>query len=223
MGYVSFSLPKEIVLEFKKAGGYRNFIETGTFQGGSSFWAAAHFDQVYTIEIDPAISRQTASKPDCPANIEFLVGNSKDVLPQLVQRVTEPSVFWLDGHWCNKSEVGKDMECPILDEIKALKTFGDSVILIDDARAFLGPLPPPHDQSQWPRIDTLFLLLKDQFPQNFVTIADDVIYCIPPTLIPVFDAHWIRHYGTRYGKKKNFIQKTGKKVLDTFKSKPDPL
>ena len=216
MGYVSFSLPKEIVLEFKEKGGFKNFIETGTYKGGSSFWAAQHFDNVYTIEIDPEISKATASRPECPKNIEFFVGNSKDVLPELIKKINSPSLFWLDGHWCNISEVGKDMECPLMDELRALNNYKDSVILIDDARAFLGPLPPPHDESQWPRIDEIVLLLKNQFPENFVTIADDVIYCIPPKLIPVYDKSWIKYYGQRFGKKKSIIQKTGKAVLGSL-------
>lgn len=213
MGYVSFSIPKEIVLAFRDKGGLQNFIETGTFKGGTSFWAGQHFDNVYTIEIDPEISRDTASRPDCPPNISFFVGNSKDVLPELLKQIKTPSLFWLDGHWCGVSEFGKDMECPLMDELRALKDFGDSVILIDDARAFLGPLPPPHENNHWPRIDEIFLLLKDQFPQNFVTIADDVIYCIPPNLIQIFDEAWIKDYDTRFKIATGMVSKITRKLF----------
>ncbi len=214
MGYVSFSIPKKIVLRFKEKGGIKNFVETGTYKGGTCFWAGHHFDNVYTIEIDPAISKATSEDPACPANIKFYVGNSKDVLPKLVAELKGPSVFWLDGHWCNVSEMGKDMECPLIDELKALKDFGDSVILIDDARAFLGPLPPPHDNSQWPRIDEIFLLLKAQFPSNLVTIVDDVIYCVPSNLIPVFSECWIEDYKERFsGQGKNSLIEKGKTIL----------
>jgi len=207
MGYVSFSMPREIVLKFKEKASIRNFVETGTFKGNTSFWAAAHFENVYTIEIDPAISKSTSSRPDCPGNIEFFTGNSKDVLPGLVTRLSGPAVFWLDGHWCNVTEIGKDMECPLMDEIRALHQFKDSVILIDDARAFLGPLPPPHEKAQWPRIDEVFLLLKKQFPHNLVTIADDVIYCLPPDLIDVFDADWISQFNMRFGQRQGLLDK----------------
>ncbi|RFM26491.1 class I SAM-dependent methyltransferase [Deminuibacter soli] len=201
MGYISFSMPREIVLQFKDKGNIRNFIETGTYQGGTSFWAARHFEQVATVEIDPAISKATASKPDCPANIRFYVGNSKDVLPEMVKPLTGRSIFWLDGHWCNVTEMGKDMECPLMDEIRALAHLKDAVILIDDARAFLGPLPPPHNNADWPRIDEVFALLKQQYPDNLVTIADDVIYCIPPDLIGVYDADYVAQFERRFGQK----------------------
>jgi hypothetical protein len=198
MGYVSFSMPREIVIKFMEKGGIRNFVETGTFQGGTTFWAANHFDEVFTIEIDPAISKATALRPGRPKNIQFFIGNSKDVLPEVAEKLQGRSLFWLDGHWCNVTELGKDMECPLMDELRALDKMKDAVILIDDARAFLGPLPPPHDNTQWPRIDEIFLLLKQQFPDNLVTIADDVIYCLPPDLISTYDEDWISNFNKRF-------------------------
>ena len=52
MGFVTFSMPQEIVLSFIQGGKIVNFIETGTFRGGTTFWAAQHFENVYTIEIN---------------------------------------------------------------------------------------------------------------------------------------------------------------------------
>jgi hypothetical protein len=204
-------MPKEIVLKFKEKGLIANFVETGTFQGGTCFWAGGHFDRVYTIEIDPEISKVTAAKPDCPKNIRFYVGDSKDVLQDLVKELEGRTIFWLDGHWCNVTELGKDKECPLIDEIKAIVHLKDAVILIDDARAFLGPLPPPHDNSQWPRVDEIFLLLKKQFPDNLVSIADDVIYCIPPDLVNVFYDDWINNFKRRFGQEQSLLNKIANK------------
>ena len=213
MGYIDFSMPREIVLKFAAKGGIVNFVETGTYKGNTSYWAAAHFEHVFTIEIDPEISRTTASRPDCPKNIRFLVGNSKDVLPEIVGQIQGRSIFWLDGHWCNVTEMGKDMECPLMEELISLRSIPDAVILIDDARAFLGPLPPPHDNKQWPRIDDIVLLLKKQFPQNLVTIADDVIYCLPPDMIGIFDEDWIRKFQRRFESRQGYLQKLWKRMV----------
>ncbi len=207
MGHVSFSIPRDIVVEFQQKGAIENFIETGTYKGGTCFWAARHFKNVYTIEIDPEISKETASRKDCPTNIQFYVGNSKDVMPELVRELEGRSFFWLDGHWCGVTEIGKDMECPLMDEIDSLSALKDSVILIDDARAFLGPLPPPHDSKQWPRVDEVIVSLKKSFPDSFVTIIDDVIYSIPPDLIAVFDRFWINSFPKRFTKKNNLIKR----------------
>ena len=205
-------MPREIVLKFGEKGGIMNFVETGTYRGNTSFWAAGHFKNVFTIEIDPEISRSTASRPDCPKNIHFLVGNSKDVLPEIVRQLQGRSLFWLDGHWCNVTEMGKDMECPLMDELISLRSIPDAIILIDDARAFLGPLPPPHDNRQWPRIDEIVLLLKKQFPKNLVTIADDVIYCLPPDMIGIFDEEWTRKFNRRFNSKEEYFEKLWRRL-----------
>jgi hypothetical protein len=215
MGYVQFSMPRDLVTKFQKAGGIKNFIETGTFKGVTSFWAAGVFEKVYTIEIDPERSRLTASARDCPKNIEFLVGNSADVLPGLLQQVTGRSAFWLDGHWCNTSEEGKEQECPLMDELKSMEALQDALIMIDDARAFLGPLPPPHQAKQWPRIHEIFAFFASHFPGHLVTIADDVIYAIPQDLVPVFEQDWMSQYHQRFGMSRSLVQK----IAGIFKSK----
>jgi hypothetical protein len=134
------------------------------------------------------------------------------VLPQVIRELNSSAIYWLDGHWCNVTEFGKDMECPLIEELHALRNQKDSVILIDDARAFLGPLPPPHDNAQWPRVDEIFLLLKSQFPANMVTIADDVIYCLPPAMVQVFDEDYVRQFRRRYEDRPGLIRRVWNKI-----------
>lgn len=218
MGYVTFSMPREIVMEFQKAGDIQNFVETGTFKGGTCFWAAQHFNKVATIEIDPKISKETSSRSDCPSNIDFYIGDSKDVIKEVINSLDGRAIYWLDGHWCNTSEFGKDDECPLMDELKAIATRKSDLILIDDARAFLGPLPPPHNSDSWPRIDEIIIFLKSKFPESFVTISEDVIFCIPKDLIHVFDKHWKKNYFKRYVPQKPFFSRLFGRIKKKIKS-----
>jgi hypothetical protein len=196
MGAVSFSIPKDLVARITRQIKFDNFVETGTFQGGTCFWAAGQFRKVFTIEIDPAMSNATARKPDCPANIEFLIGNSKDILPQLVKRLQGRSFFWLDGHWCGGG--GKDEECPLMEELEAIADLQSAAIFIDDARCFLGPLPEPHNAAHWPRIDEIFYKLHGLFPDHFITIQDDVIMSVPPDVAEIINADWKEKYLGRF-------------------------
>ncbi|WP_184496568.1 class I SAM-dependent methyltransferase [Algoriphagus iocasae] len=191
-----------------------NFIETGTYKGVTSFWAAKYFKKVYTIEIDERISNETSSIPGCPNNIEFLIGNSKNILPELVQsKLSGSCFFWLDGHWCMGAG-GKDEECPLLDELEAIKSIQNPIIFIDDARCFLGPLPPPHDSSHWPRIDQIFNKISQLFPNHRFTIQDDVIMVIPVEYMPVLDDDWKNSFHVRFSSKKksSFLGKIKKKL-----------
>ena len=212
MGIINFSIPKELVTEIIADSKFVNFIETGTFKGATSIWAAKYFDRVYTIEISPEISKETASQPGIPSNIEFLIGNSKDLLKPLMSSIKGRSFFWLDGHWCSGAG-GKDEECPLFDELAAISTIKDSVIFIDDARCFLGPLPPPHNYEHWPMIDEVFIKLKLYFPQSLVTIIDDVIICVPEDLRNVIYNYWMKTFDKR------FSTQTDNNILKTLSKK----
>jgi hypothetical protein len=197
MGIIDFSIPKDIVQKIFQHKTIDNFIETGTYKGDSSFWAADFFKNVYTIEIDQEISKLTSERKDCPENIKFIVGDSREILAEVVKELRGNSFFWLDGHWCSGAG-GKNNECPVLDEIRAIREISDPIIFIDDARCFLGPLPFPHKASDWPTIDEIFALLKHTFPHNLTTIQDDVIMCVPPEIKEILDKDWQEKYYSRF-------------------------
>lgn len=214
MGIVNFSIPKSTVLRLCQFKPIDNFVETGTYKGETSFWAARYFKKVYTIEIDEKIAHETSSRQDRPENLEFFVGNSKDLLPELMAKKIKGSCFfWLDGHWCFGAG-GKEEECPLLFELEAIKSFQDSIIFIDDARCFLGPLPPPHDSSHWPRIDQIFDLTRSLFPKHRFTIQDDVIMIVPEEYMKALDEEWQGSFNQRFfGKGKSGIFARMKKAM----------
>lgn len=197
MGIINFSIPKDIVVKISNQINVNNFIETGTFMGGTCFWASEYFRNIYTIEIDEEISKKTASRDDCPKNIEFIVGDSKFALKELMNKIEGRSFFWLDGHWCMGAG-GKDEECPLLDELNALQNQIDPIIFIDDARCFLGPIPPPHNSEDWPKIDEVFAHLKKLFPTHFTTIQDDVIMCVPQDVAKIINEDWQEKFNDRF-------------------------
>lgn len=197
MGIISFSIPHKLVESLSANNKVTNFIETGTFKGNTAIWAAGIFKNVYTIEIFEEFSKAAAARKDATSNIEFIVGNSKTELPKLASRLKGKSMFWLDGHWCSGAG-GKDEECPLIDELIAISKLQDSIILIDDARCFLGPLPPPHNAEDWPRVDEIFSKIASLFPNHHTTVIDDVIVSVPTEDLPALDKYWQASYNERY-------------------------
>lgn len=198
MGAISFSIPKALVLSLTADFEIKNFVETGTFKGNSSIWAANHFNKVYTIEIDEILHREAANRPDVKNNINFVLGNSKDKMPEIVSVLSGATLFWLDGHWCMGAG-GKDHECPLEDELIAIsKLKGEAFILIDDARCFLGKLPPPHNSEDWPTIDAIFKIFFKYFPNHSVTIIEDVIVAVPKTAQKTIDKYWMANFNDFY-------------------------
>jgi hypothetical protein len=51
-------------------------------------------------------------------------------------------------------------------------------ILIDDARGFVAPTPPPFDWRAWPSIDQVIMTLKAR-NDYYVVIVHDTIMAVP--------------------------------------------
>jgi hypothetical protein len=180
MGMIQLGAPFEIILELAKISKATTFIETGTYHGSSSRWAAQHFKSVVTMELSPALYQQHHEELRALGNVEPLRGDSKILLPQVISRLGgAPAVFWLDGHWSSGETAGEEDECPLLGELEALVQRRGDIILIDDARLFLSTPPAPYRPDKWPTITEISRLLTHQAEQPFVQIIDDVIFVVP--------------------------------------------
>jgi hypothetical protein len=178
MGIIGF--PQEITIELAKLNNSKVFIETGTLHGGTTRWAANHFDSVHTIErAENLYDLHSSELAQIPAVTPHL-GDSRQILPHiLAQMGQQRCVFWLDGHWSGGETAGAEDECPLLDELACLSGRQDDIILIDDARLFLCVPPQPHNPAQWPTIAEIISALPVSTQAPFVQVVDDVIFIIP--------------------------------------------
>jgi hypothetical protein len=121
----------------------RIFIETGTYDAGGVIAAVTcGFDLIYTIEIVRWLYEQSRSRTYRPSNagITFLLGDSAQILPDLLKTIYEPCTFWLDAHFPSEHcphSTGWD-NCPVLLELKTIANHAikNHVILIDDIPDF---------------------------------------------------------------------------------------
>ncbi len=180
MGIVTIGIPQEITIELAKAGSAVAFIETGTYNGGTTKWASNHFDSVYTVERAKNLYDKYNQELSKIKGITPYLGDSRAVLPEILNKVgDQASVFWLDGHWSGGETAGEEDECPLLGELACLANRFDDIILIDDARLFLSVPPSPHDPSQWPGISDIIAALPESGKRHFVQVIDDVIFIVP--------------------------------------------
>jgi len=179
MGIVFGGLPPELTLFLKLHFDLRSVVETGTFNGGNAVWASGHFEKVVSIELSELYWHQARTAHKDNSNIEFLLGESPTVLATVVSRVERP-LFWLDAHWSGGDTAGVENECPLLDEIHVIARshLQPKVILIDDARLFLSPPPPPHRWRDWPDIGTVTHALE-KCGEMYISVKDDAIIAVP--------------------------------------------
>ena len=107
-------------------------------------------------------------------HIHILQGDSGAVLPELLEKVRNPCLFWLDGHYSGGITARADLDTPILKELQSILNHAckEHVIIIDDARLFNGT----HD---YPTIETLRQLIAAQRPNYDFSVANDSIRIHP--------------------------------------------
>ncbi|MBW4052029.1 MAG: hypothetical protein HIU85_11305 [Proteobacteria bacterium] len=172
--------PRDFIRWVRDRADVRTFVESGTFQGETSSWAADLFDEVITIELSPEIHKQTSARLSSKSNIAFRLGDTKSVLPSILPAMRDPAIFWLDAHWSGLNTAGREQECPLLEEVALLNASSvDHFVLIDDARLFTAPPPLPHRASAWPTIWEVYEALQGGSSSRFVIITRDVIIAVP--------------------------------------------
>lgn len=180
---------KQLIILLKNQYNLPTFVETGTFQGSTSVWAADHFPKVFTIEFAKHIYESTSSAYAHVKNIEFLWGHTKEQLQLVVPLLKEPALFWLDAHWMGGGTAGENDECPLLEELQIINDSEcEHFILINDARLFLSPPPSPHPIEQWPGIHEVIATLSAG-KKRYTVIFEDAIVSVPERAKAVVAQH----------------------------------
>ena len=99
-----------------------------------------------------------------------MYGDSIDVLPEILAKIEQPCLFWLDAHYSGGVTAKGKKETPILQEIQYILNhdIDRHIILIDDARCFNG-------QNDYPTIQELKNIILSHLPDWLFEIDNDVI------------------------------------------------
>ncbi len=181
-------IPEQLARGLQQQLGLRRAVETGTYRGHSTRALAGIFDTVITIELSADLHRQYAPALDAIPGVSALQGDSRTVLGGLVDP-SVPTLYFLDGHWSGGVTAGEEDECPVLDELTTISAgHADDCVLIDDARLFAAPPPPPHDARQWPTLLEVFDALRAAHPGHHITLIDDTVIAVPAAARPLVDS-----------------------------------
>src|SRR5690606_18181920 len=93
------ALKQQVVLDYGRRYGLRVMVETGTYLGDMVEAARSEFRRIYSVELDGELYRRAVERFRGRGNVVVLRGDSVAVLPKLLQRLNEPALFWLDGHY----------------------------------------------------------------------------------------------------------------------------
>jgi hypothetical protein len=189
--HVVGSVAETLAADLREALALERAVETGTYLGDGARRLAAIFEDVTTIELSEELHARAVQSLRDLGNVRAILGDSRVELKALVDR-SRPTFYFLDGHWSAGNTAGSSAECPLLDELAAIaQGHADDCIVIDDARLFSAPPPPPHDPSQWPSLMEIWELLRTTRHGHHLTIAADQIIAVPPRAKRVVDAFGI--------------------------------
>ena len=135
---------------------YKTFVETGSYRGFMIENVIEEYDSIHSIELSIKWYAYCVFKLQHHQHVKFHLGDSRNILPLVLEDIHEPAVIFLDAHYSGGSTARGDTDTPLLDELEIVRGRAyDDIIIIDDT-LFLGkkggaePTRPITDDDVWP-------------------------------------------------------------------------
>jgi hypothetical protein len=160
---------QRVVKEYAREFSICTFIETGTLFGDMVYATRGTFDRIFSIELDRHLYERARERFSRFAHIHIVPGDSVQALPIILANVSEACLFWLDAH-AMVNGVRGELITPIRQELHHILNHPvtDHVILIDDARLFVG-------RSDYPTLEEVKALILGRYPDWVFEVEDDII------------------------------------------------
>jgi hypothetical protein len=154
--------------------GLKVLVETGTYRGDMVRATRSAFREIYSIELSDTLHARARGLFAAFPHIHLMQGDSATALPEVLKRVHEPCLFWLDAHYSGGETAKALYETPVLVELAHIfaHPVKEHVILVDDARCFTG-------QNDYPSLAQVEACVKQHRSGWICEVRDDII-CIHP-------------------------------------------
>ncbi|WP_282171264.1 hypothetical protein [Cytobacillus firmus] len=175
-----YSVRVDAVKELSNKYNINILIESGTYLGAMIDAVENNFSKIFSIELDEKLYQAAELKYSDRAHITIVSGDSAKMIPKILESIQEPCLFWLDGHYVpyTTDTARGELDTPIMHELDYILShpIKGHVILIDDARCFIGSNPVLND---YPTIQELESYIVNKRPDLSFEVKDDIIqiYC----------------------------------------------
>lgn len=173
---------EKVILAYAKMYSTGTFVESGTLYGEMVEAMREVFRQIYSIELQHDYFISAKNKFEPFPHIHIIQGDSGKVLPSILGKLEEATLFFLDGHYSGGATAQGDKDCPLLEELSCIFNATDlwgHVILIDDAR-LMGK------DKDFPSIETIRRFVKEHRPGLVMAILPQDIIAITPAKKGIF-------------------------------------
>ena len=124
---------------------YKNtecFFESGTHVGeGVQKALESGFKNIISVELAPNYYNHCVSKFKDNNYVKLFMGDTEDIMEQLISSINEPITFWLDGHNSGADTAWGKHESPLIQELEIIKRhpIKTHTLIIDDLRCWEKP------------------------------------------------------------------------------------
>jgi len=135
---------------------YRNFVETGSYRGFTIDNLIDEYDVIHSIELSSKWYGYCLKKFSNHGHVHLYEGDSRSILPMVLENINEPAVIFLDAHYSGGTTARLEKDTPLLEELDIVgQRLYPDIVIIDDI-SFLGqkggnePDEPVSDDDVWP-------------------------------------------------------------------------
>jgi len=159
----------------------KQYIETGTYLGNGIKDVLNNYENIHSIELADKWYQYNIEQFRNYSNVKIYFGDSKKILPELLDNINEPVTIYLDAHYSGGTTAFGEEEVPLLYELQILKNRNyNDIIIIDDCRLLgktgicgIGENDPiyPTMTYDWTGIteNSIVILMKD----DYILLAND--------------------------------------------------
>jgi predicted O-methyltransferase YrrM len=151
-----------------KEAGLRVFVESGTYLGDTTAFLRPSVDRVITVELAPTYAVAARQRFAADPGITVIEGDALNVLPALLEDLTEPALIYLDGHYSGGETARGNLDEPAAAILRSLDDANvpeGSVLVVDDLRHMGDP--------GLPELDELTAAARAAFPNARIRVGLD--------------------------------------------------
>jgi len=170
---------QKLIHKYIKKHNCQNYIETGAYHGETvrSIITARSLKtipakNIYAIELGDALFKALHRQYERYESVYLYHGDTTKELPKVLDKIKTKSLFWLDAHYSGGETARGKIDCPVLNELRALANhqIKNHIILIDDARSF-----NDKDTNDWPTIKKIINALQKINKNYNINVVNDII------------------------------------------------
>jgi len=161
---------RQLIIQYAKDRGIKLFVETGTYYGETVEAVRDYFDEIWSVEISNNLYSLAAQKFNHHPHIHIIEGDSSIILPDILKKINDPCLFWLDGHFSGGDTSRGKEDSPVKEELKYILDHDqlNHVLLLDDVSDFSG-------HNGYPTIEEVNSLVQSSRTGWNMHVVDNII------------------------------------------------